>query len=435
MPTPSPLDVLIVSESPLYPADRGDRVQGMNLARALSRHGLKVGVSTVHAPTAPVPGWMQALLLDWPRPMPSDIKRFGLGWAGRLMNLRDRLAGNAGLCANPFAGILPLVEKTRPRAVISVGRHGPVLLRGLAWVYPALPRVWYTDQEPAAAELSLLKQDGITALGRRGKQAALHALMQACFNRGNIAHRTSAIAAPSTGEARWLGWMGGTQATTIHSGVDTDYFQPSDIMRTPRSTVMLGNFASDAAVHAACWFGKKVWPHAVYRWPDATWTILGHSPRPEVRELAELPGVDLIADAHDIRPHVWPHAAVVVPARCGRGVSHTLLEAAAMAMPLITSRRAQRGLDFGGQPAPLLTCKGASSWVETLGKVWDSPARARALGMRARAWVQERHTWDATALQMNALLQRLSPDDEIYPAWQDTPSTPEVPAATSRRAA
>lgn len=422
------LDILFVSEQPLWPVDRGSRVRGANLARTLAQHGLKVGLATLQPAESKTPGWMQELTLDWPRPMPSDLKRFALGWSGKLMGLRDRLAGAQGLNANQVAGILPLVEQSRPRAVVAIGKHGPALLRGLAWAYPTLPRVWVADQEPASAELSQLKREGITALGRRGKGAMQHALMLACFNGGNAAHRTSAIVGNSPSETRWLSRLGGTRATTIVNGVDTDYYHPTDAVRSPRTAIMFGNLGSEATAQAACWFAKKVWPHAVYRWPDATWTILGRSPRPEVRALADQPGVELVMDVKDIRPHVRSHAAVVVPTRCGRGTSNALLESASMGMPILASSRAKRGLDLGSQPAPMLTCHGAATWVEALDKVWHAPARARALGGLARAWVQERHSWDAAAIQMNTLLQGLQPTEEVFPEAQ----TEHAPATTLR---
>ncbi len=422
------LDILFVSDQPLWPMDRGSRVRGAHLARTLAQHGLKVGVASLQHAERKTPGWLQELTLDWPRPMPSDLKRFALGWSGRLMGLRDRLGGAQGLNANQFAGILPLVEQSRPRAVVALGEHGPALLRGLSWAYPTLPRVWVADQEPASAELSLLKQEGITALGRRGKRALQQALTLACFNRGNPAHRTSAIVGNSPGESRWLGRLGGTRAVTVVNGVDTDYYHPTDAVRSPRTAILFGNLGSEATAQAACWFARKVWPHAVYRWPDATWTILGRSPRPEVRALAELPGVELITDVKDIRPFVRSQAAVIVPTRCGRGTSNTLLEAASLGMPILASTRAKRGLDFGSQPAPMLTCRGASTWVEALDKVWHAPARARALGRLARAWVEERHTWDAAAMQVNTLLQGLHPIEEVFP---EVPAD-QAPAAPLR---
>lgn len=433
------LDVLFVSENPLWPMDQGYRVHGGNMAKTLAQHGLRVGLATIRPAGSKTPGWMQEITTDWPSATATDIKRFALGWSGKLMGVRDRLAGHQDLHAHQLAGLLPLVEQTRPRAVVALGPHGPAMLRGLAWAYPKLPRIWYAADEPAGFQLSMLRREGIAALPHRGRLAAVFALLQISFNRGNTAHRTSAAIGVSPRDTRWLGRLGGCKAVNIPNGVDTDYFQPNNQIRTPRTAVFWGNLSFEPNVDAVRWFAKKVWPHAVYRWPDATWSIVGRSPKPEVFELADLPGVEVIPDASDIRPHVLSSSAAVLPMRCGRGIKNKLLEAAAMGMPILASRRAQSGLVFGGEPAPMLTCKGASTWVEALDRVWHAPARARALGDRARAWVLERHTWGGAAVRMDALLNELAPDETIYPPIQgDTDTrrpTPRQSGRSQRKAA
>ncbi|XAM00016.1 glycosyltransferase family 4 protein [Phycisphaeraceae bacterium D3-23] len=436
MPTPQhQLDVLFVSENPLWPMDQGYRVHGANMAKTLAQHGLKVGLATINTAQEKTPGWMQELSIDWPAAGATDIKRFALGWSGKLMGLRDRLAGHQDLHAHQLAGVLPLVEQTRPRAIVALGPHGPAILRGLAWAYPKLPRVWYAADEPAGFQLSMLRREGITALPHRARLASVFALMQIAFNRGNKAHRASAVIGVSPRDTRWLGRLGGCQAANIPNGVDTDYFHPDHTLRVPRTCVFWGNLSFEPNVDAVRWFAIKVWKNAVYRWPDATWTIVGRSPKPEVYELADLPGVEVVANASDIRPHVLSSGAAVMPMRCGRGIKNKLLEAAAMGMPILASPRAQTGLVFGAQPAPMMTCKGASTWVDALDKVWHAPARARALGEAAREWVLERHTWGGAAMQMHGLLQSVAPSEDIYPPTQTTPHTTRASQPTKQRKA
>ncbi|MFI4861477.1 MAG: glycosyltransferase family 4 protein [Phycisphaerales bacterium JB063] len=428
------LDVLFVSENPLWPMDQGYRVHGSNMAKTLTQQGLKVGIATIHPAQAKIPGWLQELTLDWPAASATDIKRFALGWSGKLMGLRDRLAGHQDLHAHQLAGVLPLVEQTRPRAIVALGPHGPALLRGLAWAYPKLPRVWYAADEPAGFQLSMLRREGITALPHRARLAAVFALMQIAFNRGNRAHRTAAAIGVSPHDTRWLGRLGGCNAVNIPNGVDTDYFQPDQTLRLPRTCVFWGNLSFEPNIDAVRWFARKVWTHAVYRWPDATWTIIGRSPRPEVYELADLPGVEVLSDVSDIRPHVLASSAAVMPMRCGRGIKNKLLEAAAMGMPILASKRAKSGLIFGEQPAPMMSCSGASTWVDALDKVWHSPARARALGDAARSWVLDRHTWGGAAMQMQGLLQGLMPGEDIYPPTQTQAPRIETPSRKRKAA-
>lgn len=411
---PPLLDMLIISELPLWPLDRGFRVHGVNMAKALRGLGMRVGLSTMTEPEQKMPGELEQMHIAWPTADAVDTKRFGLGWSGRLMGLRCKLAEHQDLGGPQMAGLLTLVERTRPAAVIAVGQHGPMLLRGLAWAYPNLPRLWYAADEPVSFQLSMLRREGLRGLRKRARLAAVFGLMQMCFNRGNIAHRLTSAIGVSPGDTRRLGMVGGCKALTIRNGVDTDYYRPDNCHRIPRSCVFWGDLAFEPNVDAATWFAKNVWQQLVYRWPDASWTIIGRRPCQAVRELADLPGVELIPDVQDLRPQVRASSAVVLPMRAGHGIKNKLLEAAAMGMPILASPRAVHGLQFGEGRPPMMVCRGASDWAESLNSVWHNPAQAGAMGGLARQWVMQYHAWSHAAQQLSSHLQSIAPDQPIY---------------------
>jgi glycosyltransferase involved in cell wall biosynthesis len=83
--------------------------------------------------------------------------------------------------------------------------------------------------------------------------------------------------------------------------------------------------------------------------------------------------------------------------RCGGGIKNKLLEAAAMACPIVASPAAIAGLDFGSEPAPLLLCRSPKQWQEAVLRLWDDAVLAADFGQRARQWVEQQHTWSAAA--------------------------------------
>ena len=412
---PPQLDVLLVSELPLWPLDRGFRVHGVNMLRSLSEAGLRMGVSTLRSGDEPMPGWLTERVLEWPSAGPADVKRFGLGWSGAAFGLRCKVAEHQALSGRELAGLLTLVERARPAAVIAVGQHGPALLRGLSWAYPNLPRVWYAADEPVTFQLSLLRREGLSGLGHRARLATVFGLMQVLFNRGNSAHRLSAAIGVSPRDTKRLGLIGGCKAVTIRNGVDTEYFQPnSAAMRLPRTCAFWGDLSFEPNIDAVRWFVNKVWKHVSYERPDAKLTIMGRRPSQAVLALADEPGVELLPDVADLRPHLRSSGAALMPMRCGHGIKNKLLEAAAMQMPILASPRAVKGLAFSEGRPPLLVCKRPNDWLEALEKVWNQPAQAGTMGELARQWVLDRHTWPAAAKQMSALLKTLAPDEPIY---------------------
>lgn len=426
---PPQLDVLLVSELPLWPLDRGFRVHGVNMLKALQDAGLRVAATTLRPSEEPMPGWLTERMLDWPTASSIDVKRYGLGWQGKLFGLRCKVAEHQALNGRELAGLLPLVERTRPAAVIAVGQHGPAILRGLSWAMPNLPRVWYAADEPVSFQLSLLRREGIKSLSKRARLAVVFGLMQSLFNRGNSAHRLSAAIGVSPGDTKRLGLIGGCHATTIRNGVDTDYFQAdSAVMRVPRTCVFWGDLSFEPNVDAVRWFARKVWKQVSYHRPDAKFTIMGRRPCDSVLSLADEPGIEVLPDVPDLRPYMQTAGAAVMPMRCGHGIKNKLLEAAAMGMPILASPKAVHGLAFNEGRPPMIVCKGSTQWIDGLSRVWNQPAQASATGELARQWVLDRHTWSAAGKEMQQLLQTLAPDEPIYYSGSDG----ERPSSTKR---
>ena len=125
------LDVLLVSELPLWPLDRGFRVRSVNMLKSFKDAGLRVAATTLRPCTETMPGWLSEHILDWPMANKTDIKRYAMGWQGSLFGLRCKVAEHQALNGRELAGLLTLIERVRPAAVVAVGQHGPVILLSL----------------------------------------------------------------------------------------------------------------------------------------------------------------------------------------------------------------------------------------------------------------------------------------------------------------
>ena len=65
---PVRIDVLFVSELPLWPLDQGYRVHDCRMAKALMEMGASVRVATLHRTAPEAPRWLRWILADWPTP-------------------------------------------------------------------------------------------------------------------------------------------------------------------------------------------------------------------------------------------------------------------------------------------------------------------------------------------------------------------------------
>ena len=431
--TPPQCDVLLVSELPLWPLDRGFRVHGVNMLRSLQELGLRVAATSLRHTEQTMPGWLSAVMLDWPVADTADVKRFAKGLQGPAFKLRRKVAEHQALNGQELAGLLALIDQRKPAAVIAVGQHGPAILRGLSWSYPTLPRVWYAADEPVSFQMSLLRREGVKSLRKRARLATVFGLMQTLFNRGNQARRLSAAIGVSPRDTRLLSLIGGCKAVTIRNGVDTEYFQRDPaVTALPRTCIFWGDLSFEPNVDAVLWFVRKVWRQMVYHRPNATFTIMGRNPCDAVAALADEPGIELLPNVPDLRPHLSTSGAALLPMRCGHGIKNKLLEAASMAMPILASPRAVSGLAFGEGRPPMMVCKSTQDWLDALERTWDQPQRAAATGGLARQWVLKRHSWSAAASQMNDLLQTLAPNEPIYKSSAAERPAP-APLADKRR--
>lgn len=135
----------------------------------------------------------------------------------------------------------------------------------------------------------------------------------------------------------------------IEMGVDTVYFEPDSQRPTPyaaNETAIVFTGAMDywPNVDAAVWFVNEVLPIIESRRPDARFYIVGMNPAPTVTRLAANPKVVVTGRVPDVRPFVQHAAAVVAPLRVARGIQSKVLEAMAMARPVVTTPPAARSI-------------------------------------------------------------------------------------------
>lgn len=396
------LDVLMVSELPLWPLDQGFCVHGWNMARALTEMGLNVGLASMRTPDTSGDSPLASMAIAWPKPEARDIASFVETMDGPLSWPRRRLGRYLVGEAGDLAGVVRLVRTHRPGTVIGLGLHGPILLRGLRGDgrepgLPAVRRIWYAADELGRFHASCLSREPLRQWPRRLRSGAVHVAMERLFGAG-----LDGVIGVSPTDTRLLRQVSGVPAgVTIRNGVDLERFSPQEgVEPSPRSLAFWGRMDFEPNVDAVCWFAREVWPALRQQFGDATWTIAGKSPTPAVRSLSALPGVRVLGEVADIRPVARGAALAILPMRCGGGIKNKLLEAAAMGLSIVASPRAVDGLEFGASPAPMALCQTRAQWVQRISELWREPEAAANLGREARQWAQSHHDWRRAACEL-----------------------------------
>ncbi len=216
---------------------------------------------------------------------------------------------------------------------------------------------------------------------------------------------TEAVAVVSRAEADVFDSFTRTGAATVAAnGVDLDYFAPRSVPVEP-ALVFVGAMDYLPNVDGARWFAREVWPAIRAKHPTAEFRVVGRKPAPEVQRLAELPGVKVLGTVPDVRPFVASAAAAVVPLRLARGIQNKVLEALAMARPVVAAPPALAAL--GTVPGEhLLRAAPPAEWVEACCGLLADPTRGNELGAAGRRYVEAHHHWETC---LDPFLRRIVP--------------------------
>ncbi len=213
-------------------------------------------------------------------------------------------------------------------------------------------------------------------------------------------------------EARFLALAPGCAGRTgwVENGVDLDYFSPQPDFASPDaaapSIVFTGTMDYRPNVDAVVWFADAVMPLLTRRRPALLFTIVGSDPAPAVQALGHRPGIHVTGRVADTRPYLAQATVVVAPLRIGRGIQNKVLEAMAMARPVVASPAAAEGIR--GQPGrDLLVAGDADATARLVGEVLDG--RHPGLGAAARAAVLRHHDWNATLTRLDTMIEGMRP--------------------------
>jgi glycosyltransferase involved in cell wall biosynthesis len=95
-----------------------------------------------------------------------------------------------------------------------------------------------------------------------------------------------------------------------------------------------------------------------------------------------------------VRPYLQHAAVVVAPLRLARGIQNKILEAMAMARPVVAARSCVDAI--GAEPgAELLSAEHAAEYVNEIDTLLREPARAAAIGAAGRRRVMQSCSWEA----------------------------------------
>jgi glycosyltransferase involved in cell wall biosynthesis len=189
----------------------------------------------------------------------------------------------------------------------------------------------------------------------------------------------------------------GAATVIIPNAADVESLQPraTDPPSDGRTVLFFGLLSTVPNVDGVLFFLREIWPRIAEARPQARCRIVGLHPPAAVRALAG-PRVEVAGPVDDIREALASAAVIVVPLRLGSGTRLKIVEAWAMARPVVSTTLGAEGID-GVAGRDLLIADAPADFASAVVRVLDDSALGARLGAAGRRLAVERYSWPGAA--------------------------------------
>lgn len=216
-----------------------------------------------------------------------------------------------------------------------------------------------------------------------------------------VAHAVSCVSAEDAAALQEL--VPTLAPAIIPNGIEVDEYtavsgQPSAVSRL----VFTGKMDYRPNVDAVLWFADEIWPRIRAVRPEVEFVVVGQKPTEALRALHGRNGINITGWVEDARPHIAGAAVYVAPLRMGGGTRFKLLEAMALARPIVSTRLGAEGFAVA-LGREMMLADAPADFAEAVLVVLDDSARAEALGQAGLSFVRAGYDWSAIVPKLETL--------------------------------
>jgi polysaccharide biosynthesis protein PslH len=184
----------------------------------------------------------------------------------------------------------------------------------------------------------------------------------------------------------------GTKVAVVDNGVDVDYFRPDPAVEPdPKHMIFAGGMNWFPNAEAMRFFVQDIWPALLADDPSRRMTIIGRGAPAEVTAAAS-DRLHVAGFVPDVRPYAHRAGIYVCPIKNGGGTRLKILDALALALPLVATELAVEGLEL--QPdVHYLRAETPEDYVRQVRRLEAEPELRRRLALAGRQLVERRYSW------------------------------------------
>ena len=397
-------EILFIAHRMPFPPDRGDKIRSHHILKRLAR------IAPVHV----------ACFADDNADMAEEVELAAMAASYRLVR-RSKPLVFAGLqalargCSISRTAFEDAALNSYVQRLLATGRIGSIyLFSGQMGQYVPADFggrliVDFVDVDSAKFEAYGMQKRGWRGWIDRREGRHVHAEEVALAQRADVNLLVSQQEADLFASRLPQDLRNAIDVRALYNGIDSGFFDPGlvnpeqRLRETPGPRLIFtGQMDYRPNVDAGLRIAERILPLIRRSLPDATCHIVGRNPTPELLAHHGREGVYVWGRVDDIRS--WMKAAdlALVPLEIARGVQNKVLEAMAMALPIVMTSASAMGIDADDERHFVLAESDHELAAATIKLVTD-PYRAKTIGLAARRFVAEQQSWQGTLSKLSAL--------------------------------
>jgi glycosyltransferase involved in cell wall biosynthesis len=189
------------------------------------------------------------------------------------------------------------------------------------------------------------------------------------------------------------------------NGVDLDEFTPPRGPPEPDSIIFFGAHNYFPNADGLRFLFTDIWPLVLAARPSARLRVVGPLPPPDIIAM-QPPNVTFEGFVADIAAEVGRAAVAIAPLRIGGGTRLKIVEAMALARPVVATSIGAEGIEVQ-HDRDLLLADAPRDFADAVLRMLAQPLAAAAMGLRGRCLVETAYGWDTSAARLEDLLDEL----------------------------
>jgi len=386
-----------------YPPSLGQRMRNWALLRALHDEGHRVALISfatadeMNIDLAPLRATCESVRLI---PHTSRFAHGGGGYMGRMRALAARRSYGAWRSASDKmnSAISQLLDSQSCDVIICDEIYQfenlpdsatPVLLNKDGVVTEIIDRFLAYQTNPLSRAYGRLERELTLRLERRASTTS------------------SAVLACSDRDADSLTRIcPGARVAVTPNVIDADSYRPAE-QDDGRTVMFVGAMDWMPNRDAIEFFVRESWSRLLELAPHARLVVAGRNPSPEfARRFARHAEITFTGTVPDVRPFLAESAVSIVPLRIGSGTRIKILEAAAMAKPVVSTAIGAEGLRFTNG-SEIIIEDAPFEFARAIANLLHDEPRRRKMGAAARRVVVDQYGMPALVRALRSALGAL----------------------------